>query len=205
MEEENKQIIGNIETIENEKNFGMKSTSSPYCAPFYFENYYEDSEVKKFVKSTERLIRQSREYKTYIEQLHTNVYELNKDNILSNISNADAPLEFHHYPLSLYDIIETVMLKHIAAGETFTSYSIAKEIMELHYRHIIGLVPLSKTMHELAHSGNIFISKSQIFGEYSVFLTEYASGLSNTLKAQIQQMEQYSDQNIPSDFKGLFK
>ena len=63
---------------------------------------------KKFIGNIERLIRSSREYKKYIELLRTNLSALNLDNILSNITNADAELEFHHYPFTLYDVVDVM-------------------------------------------------------------------------------------------------
>ena len=37
----------------------------------------DDKAVKRFIQSTERLIRTSREYKAYIELLRTNIFALN--------------------------------------------------------------------------------------------------------------------------------
>lgn len=196
-------VIGNINTIETASGTAIKSTNSPFAENFYFEDYYDEKAVKKFIKIVERLIRNSREYSTYIELVRTNVGELNHDNVLHNVTTADVDLEFHHYPFSLYDIIEVVMTKHVVNKEKFTSFSIAKEVMGLHYKHEIGLVPLARTTHELVHSGNLFISKDQIFGDYRQFMTDYSAGLSYEIGSKISKMEQLSNSNIPSDFRGL--
>ena len=188
MSDTDKNSIGNIEAISVGDDFGIKSTDSPFAESFYFEDYYDEKTVKCFIKNVEKLIRTSREYKAYIELLRTNIHVLNHDNILSNITNADVDLEFHHYPFSLYEIVEIVMLKHIAENEKFTSFQIAKEVMNLHYHHQIGLVPLTKTMHELAHSGNIFISNKQIFGNFRNLMKTHASGISRDLKDKIAEM-----------------
>lgn len=205
MPEENNQVIGNIETVEANGHIGIQSTDSPWALDFYFVDVYDDKAVKRFIQTTERLIRTSREYKAYIELLRTNVFALNHDSIMANITTADVDLEFHHYPFTLYDIIETVMLKHVVAEEKFTSFSIAKEVMELHFHHYIGLVPLSKTNHELAHSGNLFLSKNQIFGDYRKFMELYKTGVSVDMKTKVETMENFSEMGIPSDFKGMFK
>jgi len=194
------QKIGNIENFSNEKNIGIISDSSPFAENFYFEDFFEENNIKKFIKNTERLIRQSREYDEYISLLRTNVKELNHDNILSKITSADASLEFHHYPFSLFDIVETIMMQHVIDDEKFTSFSIAKEVVDLHYENKIGLVPLSITTHELAHSGNLFISKKQIFGDYSSFKKKYEKGVSADLNRKIKEME---EDDKASDFKGV--
>lgn len=203
--EEDEKIIGNISSISNGDNFGIKAIDSPFAESFYFEDFYDDKTVKKFIKTVERLIRTSIEYKTYIELLRTNILALNHDSIMANITTADVDLEFHHYPFSLYDIIETCMLKHMNDNEKFTSFSLAKEIMDIHYKNHIGLVPLTKTMHELAHSGNLFLSSKQIFGDYHKFMEDYKEGLSAELIEKVNAMEKRTEENIPSDFKRLLK
>ena len=205
MDNSNTQVIGNINTISNDTNFGIQSSSSPFVTSFYFQDYYDDKAVNKFIKTVEKLIRTSREYKTYIEELRTNVFALNHDSIMSNISTADVDLEFHHYPLTLFEIVEVCMLQHISDVEQFTSFSLAKEIMEEHFKHHIGLVPLSHTTHELAHSGNLVLSKQQIFGNYEQFISKHPKGVSHDIKSKIDAMEKYSEAGVPSDFKGLFK
>ena len=77
---------------------------------------------------------------------------------MGNISTLDTDLEFHHYPFTLYDICEIVVMKGAADQKYESSFSAAKKIMDLHYKNIIGLVPLTKTNHELAHDGKIFLS-----------------------------------------------
>lgn len=204
-EQETNTVIGNIETVEIANDFGIKANDSPFAVSFYFDDYYNEKSVKQFIKTVEKLIRTSKEYKMYIELLRTNVFALNHDSIMTNITTADVDLEFHHTPLTLYDIVEIVILKHITNDEKFTSFSIAKEVMDLHYKHKVGLVPLTKTTHELAHSGNLFISESQIFGQYKMFLEEYKDGVSADLIQKVRELENLSAANTPSDFRGLFK
>lgn len=197
--------IGNVEAIEVGDDFGIKAVDSPFAESFYFEDYYDDKLVKRFIKSVEKMIRTSREYKAYIELLRTNIHALNHDNIMSNITTADVDLEFHHYPFSLYDIIEIIILEHITKSEKFTSFQIAKEVMNLHFKHQIGIVPLTKTTHELSHSGNLFLSQRQIFGNYKQFMKDHASGISRDLKDKITSMEEMSKNSTPTDYKGLLQ
>ena len=197
--------IGNIKPVSLGTNIGIKATDSPFATSFYFEDFYDDKQIKRFIKIVEKLVRTSKEYSTYIELLRTNIQALNHDNIMSNITTGDVDIEFHHYPFTLYEIIEILMTHHMVAEEKFTSFSIAKEVMSNHYKNIIGLVPLSKTNHELAHSGNIFISSKQIFGNYKDFIKLYYNGIGPDMMEKINTMERNTAANIPSDFKGLFK
>jgi len=195
--------MGNIEFVDSNGKPIIKSSDNPFPESFYFDKLYEEAEYKKFIKNTERLIRPSKEYRTYIEQLRGTVSALNVDNILSYITSNDAELEFHHYPFSLYDIVDIVVFQNFFDMKDFTSFDISKEIMELHYENLIGLVPLSTTNHELAHAGELFLSSKQIFGDYKAFMARYPEGISADLREKITEMEEFSDKNKPTDAKGL--
>lgn len=199
--DENK--IGNISTVENDSALGIKSDNSPFATSFYFNDFYDDKAVKKFIKNTEKLIRQSREYKDYLERLHTNVHALNHDNLLFNINTSDVDIEFHHYPFTLYELVEICIVKFMVEGIDFTTFKVAKEVMSWHYKHLIGLVPLTKTMHELAHKGSVFISSRQIFGDYKGFASINDKYLSYDIKENLKNLEEMSVKGIPSDYKGL--
>jgi hypothetical protein len=200
--EDNK--IGNIAATQVDGNLIVKSENTAFAESFYFAKFYDDKEYKKFINSVEKLIRGSKEYKTYVELLRTNLQGLNFDNILSNITNLDADMEFHHYPVTLYEIVDVVMTDKLLRKKQFTSFTIAKEVMEMHYKNIIGLVPLTKMNHELAHSGDIFISKKQVFGDYREFLKLYEKAIPASLNEKIKEMEELSEKNAPSDIQGLY-
>ena len=191
--------IGNLEF----DNLKIKSNKSIYCESFYFVDVFDETNLKKFIKSVERTVRTSKEYKRYIENLRTNVHALNYDTVMSNISNTDTALEFHHYPLSLYEISEILILDHLANKDNITSFSIAKEIMEYHFKNKIGLVSLTKTNHELAHDGALFLHKNQIFGKYEEFINEHPNGISMEIRNKIDRLNKMSDANVATDFKGL--
>jgi hypothetical protein len=199
--EENK--LGNINFTEINGNKVIKSENSPFAEGFHFSKFYDEKAYKKFITNVERLIRMSTEYKSYVELLHTNLNALNIDNILSNITLADAEIEFHHYPVTLFEVVDIIAINNFLNKKDFTSFSIAKEVMELHYKNLIGLVPLTKTNHDLAHSGNLFLSDKQVFGDYRLFVKKYDKAVSNELKEKIKQMEDFSAKNTPSDIKGL--
>jgi hypothetical protein len=200
-----KNTLGNIEFTEMFDNPVIKSTGTPYPESFYFSKFYDEAEYKRFIKNTERLIRTSKEYTKYLELLHTNITALNMDNILSNITAADAEFEFHHYPLTLYDIVDIVSSYKFLSGEAFNSFTVAKTVLDEHFKNTIGLVPLTKTNHELAHAGALFLSSKQVFGNYTQFMKTYETAISIDIKERIKKIEELTnDQNSISDIRGLF-
>jgi hypothetical protein len=202
--ENNDNKLGNIEFKPLQGSPAIKSDSSIFPESFHFSKFYDEKSYSKFIKNVEKNIRASREYKKYIELLRTNVSALNFDNILTNITNADAELEFHHHPFTLYELVDLVCSHKFLKKEKFTSLSIAKEVMNLHYRNIVGLVPLSKTSHELAHLGKLAFAKKQIFGDYEKLVEEFKESISIELREKINKVEELTNANSPSDIGGIF-
>jgi len=199
--EENK--LGNINFTEIKGNPIVKSDESMFPESFYFSKFYEEKAYTKFIKNIERMIRSSKEYKKYIELLRGNIAALNFDNVLNNITNADAELEFHHYPFTLYELVDLICVDKFLKKEKFTTFSITKEVMQFHYQNMVGLVPLTKTNHELAHNGNLFFSKKQIFGDYNRLVKIFEETLSSEIKEKLTRLDELTQQNTPSDIGGL--
>ena len=187
------------------KNLSIKSDGNIFSEQYYYSDFFDEKGTRKFIKNIESLVRTSREYKNYIEQLRTNFSHLNQDAVMGNISTLDTDLEFHHYPFTLYDICEIVVMKGAADQKYESSFSAAKKIMDLHYKNIIGLVPLTKTNHELAHDGKIFLSTKQIFGNWEEFYNQYLKYISVENKNKIKDLKEKSEANLPTDFQGFFK
>lgn len=198
--------IGNISSI-SDSNGGLhiKSDSSFFKESFYFIDMVDESAVKKFVKSTERLIRTSREYNDYIKVIRETHDELNVDSLMVNVTSDDASLEFHHYPFTLYELVHNEMKKKFLNKEPFTSFNIARDIMKLHYENLIGIVPLTTTMHELAHDGSIFISESQIFGNFKEYISLYEPYIDVETKNKLSILKYNSEAGLPTDIKGYVK
>lgn len=164
--------INNIRSQKDNNNpVLINKNTNELIGNFYFEPE-EVSEIKRFIKNVEGLVRRSNEYKKYIGYL-SNDLKLTSDSFMNNINSDNATLEFHHYPFTLYDIVEIVLNKKIMEDEDFTSISVAEDILELHFNNLIGLVRLSITNHELAHAGEIYIPLNMVFGDVNKFIEIY--------------------------------
>lgn len=142
----------------------------------YSMNLSNDKNIKRGIKEIEKIVRSSQEYKDYIKYLKENV-EMTKcaffNNVNSNVSKVK--IEIHHEPLTLYDIVETVLNKHIDEDNgCVNAYEVAEEVMKLHYQDEVGLIPLSITLHKLVHnSDKIKIPLHLIYGNYIKFISDY--------------------------------
>jgi hypothetical protein len=150
--------------------------------------YITPRDREKFIKTCETVIRKSTEYKDYIRFLKNNL-NMNECIILSNLKNGNGKryhIEIHHEPFTLFDIVETVISKRLEFGESINALNVADEVMDLHYSGIVGLVPLTITMHELVHNGRIFIPLQYIYHKYNEFFKEYEKYMNPSLIEKIE-------------------
>ena len=134
----------------------------------------DGKDTKRFIKNVERLVRTSPSYKLYIAYLSDQ--GLVNDVVYSKITSEKATLEFHHYPFTLYDIVEIIVNYHLKHKEKFTSLSIAEEVIQCHFDNLIGLARLSKTSHQLTHAGKLFVPLDSVFGNVNEFVSKYYDG-----------------------------
>jgi hypothetical protein len=142
----------------------------------------------KLIKTIERIVRSSQEYKQYIAFLRKEV-DMTMCSFFNNISNKESKkvsIEIHHEPFTLFDITQIVLEKWIAENKKVNPILIAEEVMKLHYQNKVGLIPLSITVHELVHSGKLFIPLQNVYGDFISFFEEYEPYISNDLKDILQ-------------------
>lgn len=148
-----------------------------------------DRDKEKFIKRVEQMIRSSLEYRDYIAYLKENV-DMTKCaffNSVENRSDSKVRIEIHHEPLTLFDIVSVVLNKHMEEGIPINDLYIADEVMNLHYQNMVGLVPLSKSLHQIIHnSDEIIIPLNLVFGDYTGFLREYSDYLDEHILDKIE-------------------
>jgi hypothetical protein len=194
------EIVNLITSNKSEKDILIKEVDETITTRMYelpdpdWDDKTADKYEFKYNKYIEKLIRGSYEYRTYIGILK-NEMNLTKCRFLDivDISEDRISFEMHHYPFDLYSIVDSYRSKLLESDhplDAYKSFKIAEDIMEFHYKGIIGLVPLSYTAHELAHSGEIFIplTEEYVFGNWREFLSKIkmndylANNLSNLEK-----------------------
>lgn len=143
----------------------------------------------KFIKRVENTIRASMEYRDYIAYLKDYV-DMNHCAFFTNMEKSQGSrirIEIHHEPLTLFDIVETVLNKFIDEAIPINELFIADEVMELHYKNMVGLIPLSKSVHQVVHHGtDLVIPLSLVYGNYKEFLEEYEDYLEESVLDKIE-------------------
>lgn len=181
---------------------------------FEFSGFYDDKVFDRFVKSVEKMVRSDRSYLNYVGKIKETEDNLAKDVVLNNLKSSDATIEMHHHPFTLYDIVSIVALHNFNNNIPFTSFSLAKEVLALHYANMVGLAPMSITTHELAHitlenkskRKYISLTKKNIFGKYQEFAEKYKDGMTIDTRHKLAEFEEISnDETFKIDQRDLFK
>lgn len=148
-----------------------------------------DRDQIKFIKRVETLVRTSMEYRDYINFLkdYVNMKHCAFFNNIENSQGSKVRIEIHHEPLTLFDIVQTVLNKHLDEGIPINDLFIADEVMELHYKNQVGLIPLSKSVHQIVHNGtDIIIPLNMVYGEYAKFIEEYNDYLDESVVSKLE-------------------
>lgn len=168
--------VPKIENYSTENKFVVKNIKN---VPTITRDYVllNDKDKVKFIKMIERIVRSSLEYKQYIRFLKDEI-DMTECSFFNNVSNKNGSkvsIEIHHEPFTLFDIVQIVTEKYIRTGTELNPLDIAEEVMILHYKNHVGLIPLSITVHQLVHDGKLFIPLQNVFGKYTKFIEEYRS------------------------------
>ena len=152
-----------------------------------------EKDLRKYFFTIEKEVRQSYEYREMIQYIKDN-YDMNRCSFIkvSGTDEVDVKIEIHHYPFTLYDIVTIVYRKRIFYQESLEVQLVAKEVTMLHYRLLVGLIPLSKTVHELVHDGKLFIPVQNVLGKYAEFIKIYKQFMDEEQLDTIERIERYS-------------
>lgn len=177
--------------------------------PYDREEYdlFDDKDFKKYTADVERIIRSSFEYRKLINYLREYM-DMNKCSFFENISNANTTkikIHIHHHPLTLYDIVMTVFSKRSFYGESLEVEMVAKEAMYVHYFLMVGLIPLSETVHTLVHAQALFIPLDRVMGNWEEFLDTYGEFVPIETMDKIERYKQETVNFIDSKNRELLK
>ena len=175
----------------DEDNIELVGTHNAYSISMYLYKDPDPTYFSRFIKSVERVVRGNKDYEIYLDYLREEK-NLNTCSIFHNIQAGDASIELHHFPFTLYTLCSITASKLLKSNLKVSTFIVADEVIKLHFKEVVGLVPLTVTMHELAHSNSIKLSSDMIFGDYHAFMQEYDEYIPEDKKLEISNMEQKS-------------
>ena len=142
-----------------------------------------------FVKACEKMIRGSSEYKLYKAQLMEQ--GLTRCQFLGAIEADEddaVTIEMHHGPiLTLFDYVAIVIDWLLKKERPVNTFIVTRIVLNEHFEGNVQTVMLSKTVHQLVDSGEIFIHFNQGTGNLNRFLEKYRDGLNDERISKINQ------------------
>ena len=150
----------------------LTSESCPVSLTLRICSFENSSEMNKFIKAVEKLVRSSIEYKHWKNYL-IDILGCVECDITGELLN-EVSIEVHHHIPSLYDVVKAVVCKNLEDQKEFCTFDIATKVIEIHYQNKIGFVMLVKTLHEKFHNGFLKIPIDLVRGNYLAFLNEYS-------------------------------
>lgn len=166
--------------------------------PEYTKQDYDlnvDKSYKKYILDIKRDVRTSFEYSQLMAFLKENL-DMNKCSFFKNVSGANSrrvKIEIHHDPFTIEDIIRIVARKRVECGENTDVPMVAKEVAFLHYNLLVGLIPLSTTVHELVGNGFLFVPTTKVLGKYKEFVSLYNDYILPEQRDVLERIEQATE------------
>lgn len=162
--------------------------------PYDIKDYdlFDEKDFKKYLDDIERIIRNSMEYREFVNYLREYM-DMNKCSFFENVTNINSfkiKIHIHHHPLTLYDIVIIVYNKRNFFEESLEVEMVAKEVMYVHYFMMIGLIPLSETVHALVHDQLLFIPIDKVMGDWEEFLSTYSEFIPQEIYEKIERYRQ---------------
>lgn len=173
-------VVSTNNTKLSEETVNINFYSKPSMYVDVNEILEEEKTRTRFIKKIERIVRSSLEYREYVSFLKTEI-DMTSCLFYKDIDGTNfhsVKLEIHHDPFTLYDLCEIVIMRRINEDESIDPFLVAEEVMKLHFMGLVGLVPISITVHKLVHSGEIFIPINKVYGNIKEFIDRYRSGMS---------------------------
>ena len=157
-------------------------------AGFYNDYLCDDKGRVKFIKLIVSTVRKCPEYARYRNYLIENL-DMARCSILSGLDadeSKSAGLEIHHAPLALYDIAELVLGQMLYDNARITIFAVANRVMAYHWKGYVGLVPLTETLHQAVHAGQVLVDPRSIYGKWQNLIMENRNGLTEHLVEKIR-------------------
>lgn len=177
----------------------LSSSNVPYTLSLRIDSIESDKELTKFIKSCEKLVRLSAEYKLWLNYLHE-VLNVNNCQVTGE-SDTEVSSEIHHHPISLYVYIKGIILKMLNDKQKFCSFDVAIKCMEEHFKLNVPFVYLLKSYHEKFHNGFMQIPRELINGNHIYFMSTYGIYLDEDEQAKINDYMTITKENCGWDIK----
>ena len=164
------------------------------------DDLVDEQSYGKFIKEVERLVRSNPDYKVFVNYIK-NTLAIDFCQVFSHaFDSVDCNIELHHGPVfTLYDICEIELQRFLHEGLRVNVYRVADAVLDLHFQLKINCIMLSKTAHEMAHNGDLFLNLSQNIGDINSYIIERGRYFPSEIKYKLYHYYQLTKDNPSFD------
>jgi len=179
----------NITSLNVANNTVLINTDNNNVLSYYMTNITNEKKLHTVIKAVEKMVRTSKKYTAYIRYLKETV-GLTTCAVLPNMGGdeTNVAVEMHHYPFTLYDIVKIVIINNMINKNKFSTYTIAAEVIGLHINNLVGIVPLTTTIHQLYDVDDFNISKDMFFGDIMSLISMYRPAITKDMVAKFNKL-----------------
>ncbi|MFW9871762.1 MAG: hypothetical protein ACFFG0_01585 [Candidatus Thorarchaeota archaeon] len=172
----------------------LYSDIHPFRLSLRITNFENEATYKKFIKNCELLVRRCNEYNLWRNYI-IDILQINEC-MITHESIDQVTIDVHHHIPSLYTLVASLINKKLDEEQSFCSFDIAQEAIELHFKNRIGYVTLLKSMHEKFHNGHLTIPISFVKGNYKHYLENFSRYLDEPDLDKIQSRLAINESNV---------
>ncbi len=192
--------LANIGSEQNDENIKLyNDEDDSFILTYYMKSIVNDKAIIRIIHAVERMFRTSAEYNHYLGNIRKST-GFNNCSIFGGVTDDNATIEFHHYPFTLYDIVQSVILKSLSNKQTFSTFTLARDVTILHFQNKVGIVPLSKTVHQMVHTGALFLPLDFVLGDYVSFVDDFQDVFTNKIREKYNAMVKKTKELKDTDF-----
>ena len=196
--------IPRVDHFENRNNIKRVTYQAPVIIPRH-PVLTNEKQRAKCITRIEKKCRSSMEYGDLIKFLRTNM-NMDECEFFPNLKSGKrkGDIEIHHAPFDLYSIVGIILKKYEKEHDGVVNENmVAKEVMECHYRGLIGLIPLSVTVHQLVHDGKLIVPLNCVFGRFVEFTQTYYEFIDDDLIVMLNENIELTKNLKPEDLSIL--
>ncbi len=171
----------------------IKNVHTDIYLPLFITEFADEKHYTKFIKNVERVVRASLEYKMWLKFLRENL-GMTKCVFTGETLEETDDIEIHHHPFTLYDICKIVVDTYLKQGKPFCTFTIAMEVIQLHFQLNVGFVPIAGTLHKKFHNGYLEIPREYIYGNPKYLIDNYY-----VTESLIEKYEKYMSVTLDAD------
>jgi len=149
----------------------FKIENAPFELSLRIESFSNDKDEISFIKSVEKMVRFSPEYKLWVSYIVDTLGQ-NKCEFTGELKG-ECPVEVHHHPICLYTIVKAVIEDKMQKKKPFCTFDIARDVIELHFQNKVGYVLMLSDLHAKYHNGYMQIPIEFVNGDYKHVLTHF--------------------------------